>query len=129
MQCNNNLKQIGLAIQMHESSHRHLPTGGWGNAWVGDPNYGFGQQQPGGWVFNVLPYIEQENVRQQANGLPLSSRRVALQRMLSSAVSTFVCPSRRGVQSFPYLSQFPLRNSDLPENAAKSDYAINGGSL
>ncbi len=129
MQCNNNLKQIGLAIQMHESSHRHLPTGGWGNAWVGDPNYGFGQQQPGGWVFNVLPYIEQENVRQQANGLPLTSRRGALQRMLSNSVPTLVCPSRRGVESFPYFSDFPLRNSDLPATAAKSDYAINGGSL
>jgi len=129
MQCNNNLKQIGLAIQLHENSHRHLPTGGWGNAWVGDPNYGFGQQQPGGWVFSILPYLEQDNVRQQGSGLPPATRRLALQRMLASNVSTLNCPSRRSAGAFPYLSIHPLRNSDLPESAAKSDYAVNGGSL
>ena len=90
MQCNNNLKQIGLAIQMHESSHRHLPTGGWGNAWVGDPNYGFGQQQPGGWVFNVLPYIEQENL----------FRMVDTDEMHKLPVKGYYCPTRRSPTTY-----------------------------
>ena len=128
MHCNNNLKQIGLAIQMHVDSHRHLPTGGWGNAWVGDPNYGFGQPQPGGWVFNILPYVEQENVRKQAEGLQPAPRRAALQKMQSQPVSTLNCPTRRPAASFPYSSRFVLRNTDLPVSASKSDYAVNGGS-
>ncbi len=30
LECKNNLKQIGLAWLNHESSHRHLPSSGWG---------------------------------------------------------------------------------------------------
>ena len=26
--------------------------------WVGDPDKGFGPEQPGGWIYNVLPFIE-----------------------------------------------------------------------
>lgn len=128
MQCNNNLKQIGLAMQMHHDLHRHMPTGGWGNAWVGDPNYGFGEHQPGGWVFNVLSFLEQDNLRQTAQGLQPLPRREALQKMLSHSVSPFNCPSRRSAELFSYLSPNALRNTDLPKTAAKSDYAINGGS-
>jgi prepilin-type N-terminal cleavage/methylation domain-containing protein len=42
MQCQNQLKQIALAALLHENTHRHLPAGGWGNQWVGDPDRGFG---------------------------------------------------------------------------------------
>jgi hypothetical protein len=40
----------------------HLPTGGWGWSWVGDPDLGFGINQPGGWVFNILPYCEGKTI-------------------------------------------------------------------
>jgi len=127
MQCQNNLKQLGLAIQTHVDVHRHFPTGGWGYGWVGDPNYGFSEQQPGGWVFNVLSFVEQENTWKQAEGLPFAQRRVAIGKVVTQPISIFNCPSRRSTGVFPYLSRFPLFNIENPTVAAKSDYAINGG--
>src|SRR3954451_22400540 len=60
MQCQNNLKQFGLAFQTHNDTNGFLPTDGFGYGWVGDPDLGFGIDQPGGWTFNILPYCEQK---------------------------------------------------------------------
>ena len=45
-QCQNNLKQIGLAFLQHEAMQKYYPTGGWDCVWVGDPLRGFGPDQP-----------------------------------------------------------------------------------
>src|SRR5436190_20501114 len=58
--CANNLHQLAVAIKLHEETHHIFPTGGWGADWVGDPDAGFGPRQPGGWIDNILPYIEQK---------------------------------------------------------------------
>ena len=71
--CINNLHQIGLAFQLHHDSQKVLPTGGYGSLWEGDPDRGFGQNQPGGWVFNILPYIEQDSVRRLGAGTAAGS--------------------------------------------------------
>ncbi len=129
MSCQNNLKQIGLGAQMHADVHKHLPTDGWGNRWIGDPEYGYSQQQPGGWIFNLLTFLEQENVRAMALGVPAASRGDALAKMVARPVPTFSCPSRRGSQVFPYTSNLQPFNVAMPAAVAKSDYAINSGSV
>ena len=58
--CANNLKQLALGCLSYDSSQGHFPSGGWAWQWTGDPDAGLGPQQPGGWAFQVLPFIEQE---------------------------------------------------------------------
>ncbi|MFZ1933333.1 MAG: DUF1559 domain-containing protein [Thermoguttaceae bacterium] len=54
-QCAKNVKEIALAALNHEQANGFLPAGGWGYGWVGDPRYGFGTLQPGGFFYNILP--------------------------------------------------------------------------
>src|SRR5438876_8153869 len=62
IKCANNLKQIGLACHMVHDATGGLPSGGWGWNWVGDGNRASGATQPGGWIFQILPYMEQNNL-------------------------------------------------------------------
>jgi type II secretory pathway pseudopilin PulG len=56
-QCANNVKQIALACLQHQEAHRHFPSDGWGWRWLGDPDRGYGRNQTGGWLYNVLEFI------------------------------------------------------------------------
>src|SRR5690606_24670965 len=39
--CTNNLKQLGLGFLLHHDAHQRFPSGGWGWAWMGDPDFGY----------------------------------------------------------------------------------------
>ena len=69
--CQNNLSQIGLAILLHHDEFKHFPTGGWGWNWTGDPDFGFDKRQPGGWAYNVLPFLNEAAVHDLGKGLNL----------------------------------------------------------
>jgi prepilin-type N-terminal cleavage/methylation domain-containing protein/prepilin-type processing-associated H-X9-DG protein len=120
-QCQNHLKQLGVATLLHHDVQQHFPTGGWGYRWVGDATRGFGEAQPGGWIFNILPFIEQENLRSQATD-------ATRQQMLTVPLELLICPSRRSAGLYPYgETMFGLANCPAPASAAKSDYAICAG--
>jgi prepilin-type N-terminal cleavage/methylation domain-containing protein len=95
-QCQNNLKQIGLGALNHESTHKFYPTGGWSYDWGPDPDRGFGERQPGGWMYNLLPFIEQQNLHQLGSGTAFgsSARQEALTRLFTSYVAGYRCPTR-----------------------------------
>ena len=59
LQCSNNLKQLALAMVHHEGQYGYFPSGGWNWEWCADPDRGTGREQPGGWPYPVLPYLEQ----------------------------------------------------------------------
>ena len=61
-QCKNNLRQLGVAALAHVEKQGYFPSSGWGYGWVGDPDMGFGAKQPGGWIYNVLPYLGFDNI-------------------------------------------------------------------
>lgn len=121
--CANNLKQHALAAKQHETNHKFFPTGGWGATWVGDPDAGFGEKQPGGWIYNLLPYLEQGNLREVGAGLPEAKKRMVLTKVLESPLEVFQCPSRRATQMYPYTGG-NLNNAAAPSLVAKSDYAV-----
>jgi prepilin-type N-terminal cleavage/methylation domain-containing protein len=97
--CLNNLRQLVLGCVTHESSIRHFPTGGWGYNWVGDADRGFGRDQPGSWLFNVLPFIEDAALHKMASdGKPNVHETAQLEgarEMVKKGVSIINCPTRR----------------------------------
>jgi prepilin-type N-terminal cleavage/methylation domain-containing protein len=70
--CQNNLKQMALGWHNHDSTHNALPTGGGsccatqGNLTVVGGMPAVLQQQNWGWGFQILPFIEQDNLWRQA---------------------------------------------------------------
>ncbi len=123
--CSNNLKQMALACLSHEQANGFLPTGGWGASWVGDPDRGFTRKQPGGWHFNILPFIGLDNL----HDLGLGQNRNGLLVMVQTPVNTFICPSRREVIAYPcpWGSQTAYLLPGTPPVVGRSDYGGNGG--
>lgn len=137
-QCKNNLKQMALAALNHEVTHGHMPTSGWGWRWQGDSNGGYGKNQPGGWSFNLLAYIEEPAIRDLVSGIDPSNRSEYEARMLQivqTPIDVFVCPSRREPRLYPfansvknYLAENLLSCKSGDCQVARSDYAGNAGS-
>lgn len=120
--CMNQLRQMGLALQMTEQSHGQYPSDGWGFGWVTDGNKGVGVDQPGGWVYPLLPALEMQQVHD------LGRTEDGRLTMMQTPLPILACPSRRGSELKPYtLKTVELRNVARPKNAAKTDYAICAG--
>ncbi len=127
VECQNNLKQFGLAFQNHHDTIGHLPTGGFGWTWVGDPDLDFGINQPGGWPFNILPFCEQKNIYDIAAGKAGQPKRDDLTKMVGKPIKFFNCPSRRPPMVYPITSGSATNNFDQVPFGAKVDYAVCAG--
>jgi prepilin-type N-terminal cleavage/methylation domain-containing protein len=90
LRCRNHLKQLALAVHTYHESRGFFPTGG--NDWSDYPPTLTGgvpadpPAQKTGWAFQILPYLEQENVY----------RLTDYARQRASVVAVYACPSRRG---------------------------------
>ena len=127
-QCQNNLKQAALACLNHESVTQRFPTNGWGCSWTGDADRGTDWRQPGGWIYNILPYIEQQAMHDLGAGLPTSAKNTAHYRRFTVPLVGMSCPSRRRPILRPWTRDWDFANADRPVmGAMHADYAGNGG--
>ena len=93
LKCQNNLKQIGLALHSHMDAQDGLPANGnyvWNGASVTTTNAWSGMAR-------LLPYIEQENL---FRGIDFTVSYNAQIGVASKRVATFVCPSEVNDRGF-----------------------------
>ena len=102
-QCQNHLKQLSLACLNYESAQGALPTGGWGWHWMGDPDGGHGENQPGSWIYQIVDYLEESNVRTIAAGLPLAQKESRLDETLRDANLSDELPHSPTINPVPIL--------------------------
>jgi prepilin-type processing-associated H-X9-DG protein len=135
-QCINNLKQVGLAALGHEQVNRWFPTGGWSDYFVGDPNAGFGTLQPGGFLYNILPYMEQQPLHDLALNAQRGTARYGQleMQMVQVPVATYTCPTRRACVLHPTspasetVAYYTPNYGFYPPVQFQADYVGNGGS-
>jgi hypothetical protein len=124
---------MGLGAINHHDVHGHFPTSGWGYLWVGDPDRGFDLHQPGGWIYNILPFIEQGTLHDLGNGLAAGPKAQASSTRIATPVPAFNCPTRRSAIAYPALSKWSHagmpNDTAFTPNIARSDYAGNGGEI
>ncbi len=131
-QCRNNLKQLALGCLNHEQATGRLPTGGWGMQWTGDADRGADWRQPGGWIYNILPFIEQQTLHDLGAGLGAwnsTDKKAAHLQRVSTPLGTLYCPTRRRVMAYTWAVSWGIVNAGTPSAVGRSDYAANGGDV
>lgn len=142
--CMNNLKQIGLACQMHHDTNGWLPPSRDLLAYPGElPELaGPSSLEPDGdedigasWIVYILPYIEQQNVFNQWNlstypnqnsgygngyGVPYNYQSVGAVQV---QIPNFYCPSRRNPSTPPTWSIITAYGESYETPGALGDYA------
>jgi prepilin-type N-terminal cleavage/methylation domain-containing protein/prepilin-type processing-associated H-X9-DG protein len=129
-QCTNQLRQLAISFHNHHETHKFFPSGGWGWAWVGFPEQGYGKNQSGGWMYSVLPYMEEATVHDLGRGATAQARRDAAKKRVELPFEGMTCPSRRTANVYAFHGQSTYRYCTFPlEYVSKTDYAANGGSI
>jgi prepilin-type N-terminal cleavage/methylation domain-containing protein len=121
--CQNNLKQMGLAMHNHHDALGYFPHTGttWGSP-RGVFTAGGVTWDNWGWAWQLLPYIEQGNVTSTA--LPNTT-------IAATVIPIYQCPTRRqgATWTIPFALQTSATQVLLPANStvAGLDYAANLG--
>lgn len=120
--CKNHLKQLGLAIQNHHDTFGILPHGG--IHWSTAPDYDSsgapqsGKSQRAGWGFQILPFMEQNNLW---NGGSATSNDQRIRNAIGAAIEEFYCPSRRSAEPLPPIGSWYGPSGTYPHGT--TDYA------
>jgi hypothetical protein len=96
---------LATAAEAHKSLIGHFPTGGWDRNSLLLAGSGNDWQQPRGWCFTLLPFLELRAIYESADSGTLDT---------TTPVPPLACPSRRG-------------SSLGPGGVVMTDYAANRG--
>ena len=100
MQCQNNLKQIGLALNGYHDTYRQFPWGGRNgpsNCCNAD------KREHWNWTYYILPYMEQQTIFDTTSDAAV----------YATPISVYYCPTRRKAQTY--------------KGTSRGDYAGNSG--
>jgi prepilin-type N-terminal cleavage/methylation domain-containing protein/prepilin-type processing-associated H-X9-DG protein len=134
LQCGNHLKQASLAMVAHEERCKYFPSGGWGWDWVGIPDRGSGKEQPGGWIYNILPFIEQQDLHDLgSDGDPNSTggqKWAQAAYRIQQPLAGMNCPTRRDPVLYPINGgSRTFNDATTVTHVARGDYAACMGDL
>ncbi len=98
MSCQNNLKQIGLAIHNYQGSTGYIPRGGSNSSSDGVASAGY-YPISWSWMWHLLPYVEQSNIYNSTGSATMYTITTSAQRstVTSTPVKLYNCPSARTV--------------------------------
>jgi len=89
MKCQNNLKQLGIALHSHNDAQGSLPPGQYNNFYGNDAPW-----IRGCWVQAILPYIEQDNLyKSYQSSMTFNGGWALTCAGKETVISTLVCPS------------------------------------
>ncbi len=116
-ECQNNLRQIGMALQHFESAHKRFPPSGWTKAGPGHPSGKYV-----GWRALTLPFLEQANTEKlvdyQMHWWEGTNATVA-----AVQVKVFQCPSvPQRVEVLSAVAKPPRPTLSFPNPIAPTDY-------
>jgi prepilin-type N-terminal cleavage/methylation domain-containing protein/prepilin-type processing-associated H-X9-DG protein len=136
VQCQNNLKQLGLAAHAYHDANQRFPVGvSMPYAQAGNDPLTGGMGNPFGpnWVVYLLPFFEQTALSAQANvtGYPgtantanLAAYNTGWRVVRGQLLPNLLCPAEVGAAAQPFTD--PLGR--LPQGGwARGNYACNGG--
>jgi hypothetical protein len=131
-QCVNHLKELSLGCMNHEGTHKFFPSGGWGPRWVGDADRGSGDEQPGSWLYSVLPFIEEQAIHDmpkdgQPDTLDQQQLNGARAMVYLAAPTIFHCPSRRPAITYKVEAHHPEIAVNSKRNEITGDYYVGSG--
>jgi hypothetical protein len=137
-QCKANVRQLATGCRQYESAYSVLPAPGM-EEFLGDPDLGAEHLQLGGWLYNILPYVEQSHVHAMGSGLASTAKGDEIAKRIAVSVPIYVCPSRgsaifTGIATTAALDpRWPFKAGRRvnpvsvtrvsPSQAARSDYA------
>ena len=102
IQCTNHLKQIGLGFQNYHDVFGVLPDAGKDKGGVCDGCCNADNRGDWNWMYQIMPFIEQQNLYDEPNDT----------KIYQTPVATYYCPTRRPAGRYPDDTKY-----------AKTDYA------
>lgn len=124
MQCQNNLKQLGLALHNYHDVHESFPPS---SIWANESTIETTNNDKLGpnWVIMILPQLEQQNLYNTFNfNQPIPHSDNAIPR--STRLTAMLCPSDSGFNSKPFKGSANSVTNKLGDNWARGNYAANG---